>query len=198
MSQMDALAIETPSGVSFARLVGFSALLFSVLYFVSDAIEAFQGGFSTPQLVLTLLAEAAIPIFVIGLYIVQRPRIGRLGLLSAAAYSCAFVFFTGTVVYALVNGTSDYDALTDDLGALMTLGGAIMVLAGIGFGIAVIRAGVLPSWTGVALAAGVVLVALTQGSPEGVQVIAAGIRDLAFAGMGIALLRAHGVAAGTD
>lgn len=48
--------------------VGATALLFSLAYFVSDAIEAAQGGFSTGQLALTLVAEAAIPFFVIGLY----------------------------------------------------------------------------------------------------------------------------------
>jgi len=40
-----------------------------------------------------------------------------------------------------------------------------------------------------AIAAGyLVLVAATQGAPEGVQLIAAGVRDLGFAGMGAALL----------
>jgi hypothetical protein len=151
------------------------------------------GSFSDGQLWLTLVAEAATPVFVVGLYLVQRPAIGRLGLVSAAAYAYAYVFFTGTVVYALVEGTADYDALSDDLGAAMTIHGAIMLLAGLGFGCAVIRARVLPAWTGAALMVGVVLVALTQGTAEGVQLIAAGIRDLGFAGMGAALLRAPAV-----
>jgi hypothetical protein len=171
------------------RLLGHSVLLFSALYLLSDVIEAIQGGFSDSQLLLTLVAEAAIPVLVLGLYAAQRPRIGRLGLIAALAYAYAFVFFTGTVVYALVNETSDYSALSDDLGALMTLHGAIMVFAGIGFGIAVFRAGVLPSWTGITLGVGVVLVAATQTAPEGVQLLAAAIRDLGFAGMGLALLR---------
>ncbi len=176
---------------SLARLVGASALLFSVLYFLSDAIEAIQGGFSDPQLLLTLVAEAAVPVFVMGLYFVQRPRIGRLGFVSAIAYAYSFVFFTATVIYAMADATSDYSALTDDLGALMTVHGAIMVIAGIGFGIAVIRANVMPRWTGVMLVAGVVVVAATQEAPGGIQLAAAGVRDIAFAGMGIALLRAH-------
>jgi hypothetical protein len=46
--------------------------------FVSDVIEAIQGGFSEGQLWLTLFAEAVIPIFVIGLAAAQRPRLGRL------------------------------------------------------------------------------------------------------------------------
>lgn len=171
--------------------MGLAVLLLSALYFLSDAIEAIQGGFSDSQLLLTLVAEAAIPVLVLGLYAAQRPRIGRLGLISALAYAYAFIFFTGTVVYALVNQTSDYSALSDDLGALMTLHGAIMVLAGIGFGIAVFRAGVLPAWTGIVLGVGVMLVAATQTAPEGVQLVAAAIRDVGFAGMGLALLQAR-------
>ncbi len=53
--------------------------MFSGLYFVSGVLELIHGGFSTRQLVLTYLAEAAIPLFVVGLYAVQRPRIGSLG-----------------------------------------------------------------------------------------------------------------------
>jgi hypothetical protein len=174
-----------------AALVGLTALAFSALYLVSDIIEALQGGFSGGQLGLTLIAEAAIPVFVIGLYLVQRPQIGRLGQLSAAAYAYSYVFFTGTVVYALIDGTSDYTALSHDLQPWMTIHGAVMVLAGLGFGVAVIRAKILPRWTAIALMAGVVLVALSQTLPEGPQVLAAATRDLGFAGMGAALLGAH-------
>ena len=170
-------------------LVGLAALTFSALYLVSDAVEAIQSGFSTGQLWLTLVAEAAIPVFVIGLYLAQRPWIGRLGLISAAAYAYAYVYFTGTVIYALANATPDYATLSDALQPWMTIHGAIMVFAGLGFGLAVLRANVLPNWTAVALMAGVVLVALSQTLPEGVQFVAAAVRALGFAGMGAALLR---------
>jgi hypothetical protein len=178
-------------GVPTSVLVGLTALAFSALYLVSDIIEALQGGFSGGQLGLTLIAEAAIPVLVIGLYLVQRPWIGRLGQVSAYAYAYSYVFFTGTVVYALIDGTSDYAALSDDLQPWMTIHGAVMLFAGLGFGVAVIRAKVLPRWTGSALMIGVVLVVLTQTLPEGAQVLAAAFRDLGFAGMGAALLRAH-------
>jgi len=170
-------------------LLGLLAVGGSVLYFVSDVIEAIQGGFSEGQLWLTLIAEAAIPIFVLGLAAAQRPRLGRLGDLSALGYAYSFVVFTGTVVYALVNGTKDYDTLTDQLGVLMTVHGAVMVVAGLGFGYAVLRARTLPAWTALALMAGVVLLALTQTMAEPVRLAAAGLRDLGFAGMGIALWR---------
>jgi len=107
----------------------------------------------------------------------------------AAAYAYAYVYFTGTVIYALANATSDYASLSDALGPWMTIHGAIMVFAGLGFGLAVIRANVLPRWTAVALMAGVMLVALSQNLPEGVQFVAAGVRALGFAAMGAALLR---------
>ncbi len=172
----------------WVRWVGACALFFSLLYFASDLVEAIQGGFSDGQLWLTFVAEAAIPAVVIGLYLAQRPRIGRLGLISALAYAYAYLYFTYTVVFALVEGTPDYSTLGDELGFAMTLHGAIMVLAGIGFGWATIRVELLPAWTGVALGLGVVLVAATQGAPEGVQLVAAAVRDLGFAGMGAALL----------
>jgi hypothetical protein len=48
--------------------------------------------------VLTYVAEAAIPIFVMGLYAVQLPRIGWLGLVGAVGYAYDFIYFTGTVL----------------------------------------------------------------------------------------------------
>src|SRR5437762_5348751 len=79
-------------------LIGVAAVVFSALYLLSDVIELLQGGFSTTQLVLTYISEASIPLFVIGIYAAQRPRIGRLGLVGAVGYAYTFVFFTGTVV----------------------------------------------------------------------------------------------------
>jgi hypothetical protein len=171
------------------RAVGWTAVVFSALYLLSDVVEAIQAGFSTGQLWLTLVAEAAVPLLVIGLYREQRAQIGRPAELSAFAYAYSYVFFTGTVVYALTEHIRDYADLSQRLQPWMTIHGAIMVLAGVGFGIGVLRARMLPRWTGVALMAGVVVVALTQNAPEGVQVLAAAIRDLAFAGMGAALVR---------
>jgi len=60
-----------------------------VAYFASDVIEAIDGGFSTGQLVLTLVCEALIPFIAIGVYVAQRPAIGRLGLVSALVYAAA-------------------------------------------------------------------------------------------------------------
>jgi hypothetical protein len=71
----------------------------------------------------------------------------------------------------------------------MTIHGVVMVIAGVGFGYAVSRTGVLPRWTGVALAVGVLLVPLSMNLADAVGLVGVGLRDLAFAGMGAALLR---------
>ncbi|MDT7550931.1 MAG: hypothetical protein QOE84_3325 [Actinomycetota bacterium] len=172
-----------------ASTIGLAALAFSALYFVSDAIEVAQGGFSVSQLWLTLVSEAAIPLFVLGLARVQRRSFGRLGWASAWAYAYSFTFFTCTVVYALVNDTRTYAELSRRLGPAMLLHGTVMVVAGIGFAIGVLRARVLPRWTAAALMSGVILVALTQTMPTAFSLAAVALRDGAFAGMGWAVLR---------
>jgi len=175
-------------------LVGSSAILFSVVYIVSDLIELATGGFGPVQLGLTYAAEAALPLFVIGLYAVQRPRIGALGLAGAIGYAYSYIAFTATVVYSLVEHTRDWVTLTGRLGPWFTAHGVIMVVAGIGFGLAVLRAGVFPRWTGYALMAGVCLVAATTELPDLVRVLSATVRAAAFIGMGVAALRLPGPA----
>jgi hypothetical protein len=187
--------VSAQSNTRPAFLVGAAALAFSVLYFASDVVEAAQGEFSTWQLWLTLIAEIAIPFFVIGLWWIKRDELGKIGKFSAFLYAYAYVFFTFTVIYALVQNTPDYDTLSDDLAPWMLIHGAIMVVAGIGFGYSIIKSKAYPHWTGIALILGVILVSGTQGAPEGLQLVAVAIRDIAFIGMGASLLAASKTAA---
>ena len=173
-----------------ARTIGLIAVVSSAVYFLSDVVEVVQGRFFTWQLWLTLIAEATVPVFVIGFALTRGHRpLGWVGDLSAIVYAYAFLYFTGTVMYALSNGTRDYEVLTHQLGLIMTAHGAAMVIAGVGFGCSVIHARLFPTWTAVALMVGVVFVALAQGLPGGVRLLAAGVRDVGFAGMGIAQMR---------
>ena len=169
-------------------LTGLAAAGFSALYVIADLIEVAQGGFSTFRLVLTYLAEAAIPLFVIGLYAVQRPRIGRLGLFGALADAYSYVFFTATVVYALAAGTPTWQALGKVFGAWRPVHGLIMGAGGLAFGLATLKAGVFPRWTGLCLMAGVVLVAAAAGLPNLARAAAEAFPAAAFTGMGLVLL----------
>ncbi|TVZ02910.1 hypothetical protein EAS64_20760 [Trebonia kvetii] len=175
--------------IDLPLVVGLAAIAFTALYLISDLVEVAQGGFSTFRLSLTYAGEAAIPLFVLGLYAVQRPRIGRLGLAGAVAYAYSYVFFTSTVVYALIARTPNYKAMTTVFGAWLTVHGLIMLAGGLAFGLAVARAGVLPCWTGIVLMAGVILVAAAAGLPNLARTVAAAVPDAAFIGMGLALLR---------
>jgi hypothetical protein len=59
----------------------------------------------------------------------------------------------------------------------MTIHGVLMVISGLAFGLAVVRAGVLPRWTGLTLMAGVVFIAVSSGLPDAAQTASAGVRD---------------------
>jgi hypothetical protein len=171
------------------RLVAGAAVLFPLVYLVSDLVETAQGDFSTFRLTLTYVGEAGFPLFVTGLAALLHDRIPFWSLLGALAYAYSFVFFTGTVVWALVGHTPSWEVLGDDFGWWMTAHGAVMVLGGIAFGVGIARSGVLPAWTGWALAVGVVLVAAVSGMGNLERTIAAAVPDAAFVGMGLALLR---------
>ena len=177
------------TSIDLRLLVGVTAICFTAVSLISDLVEVAQRNFSTFRLSLTYIGEAGIPLFVIGLYAVQRPRIGRLGLAGALAYAYAYVFFTSTVVYALVAGTRNWKALTQVFGGWMMLHRAIVVVGGVTFGLAVLKAGVLPRWTGACLMVGVVLVAAASGMSNLARTFAAAGPDAAFIGMGAALLR---------
>lgn len=174
-------------------VVGWSAIAFSLVYLVSDVIELAQGGFSTVQLVLTYVAEAALPLFVLGLCVVQR--LGALGVAGAVAYAYAYVFFSSTVVLAMVDAVPDWPTLSAMLAPWATLHGVLLVAAGLAFGVAVARGGVLPAWTGWLLVVGVGLVAGAAGLGDLPRTVAAAVRDLAFVAMGAALLRTRVAAA---
>ena len=169
--------------------VGWAAIVFSAVYLFSDVLEVIEGGFSTLRLSLTYVSEAAIPLFVVGLYAVQRPLVSRSGLLGALAYAYSYVFFTTTVMYALVARSVDYAAVTKSFGVWMTIHGLVMLIGGWTFGLAVVRARVFPRWTGYALMAGVVLVAAASDLPTLARTIAEAFPAVAFAGMGAATLR---------
>lgn len=179
-----------PSDHAVRRLTGAAAIVFSALYVVSDVMELAAGRLYTGQLIVTYLAEAAIPFFVIGLHGAQRRNGGWLSLTGALLYGVAFVGFSATVLYPLVTGARDADVVFEDFGVIYDVNALLALSGGLLFAFAVIRAGVFPRWTGLALGAGLLLTGILSalGLPEGVQTIGTAVRSLAFAGMGAACL----------
>ena len=171
-------------------LVALSAIAFSALYVVSDVIELAAGGLTTGQLIVTYVAEASIPFYVLGLNSLQQPRGGWPSLVGALMYSAAFVGFSATVLYPLVTGTRDADTVFNDFGVIYSIHAGLAFAGGLLFGASVLRARVFPRWTAFALIAGLLVTAILAGLglPEGVQTVGTAVRSIAFAGMGAALL----------
>jgi hypothetical protein len=171
-------------------LVALSAIAFSALYVVSDVIELVAGGLTTEQLIVTYVAEASIPFYVLGLNSLQQPRGGWPSLVGALMYAVAFVGFSATVLYPLVTGIRDADTVFSDFGVIYNINAGLAFAGGLLFGASVLRARVFPRWTGFALIAGLLVTALLAGLglPEGVQTVGTAVRSVAFAGMGVALL----------
>jgi hypothetical protein len=172
-------------------LVGSGAVLAPALHTLTDAMEFAGGGFSTVQLGMNYAAFVAMPFVLIGLYAIQKPSMGADGLVGALAYGVAFVYFAGTTMYAIAYPISDYATLLQELGVVYTAHGALMVVGGTLFGSAVVRAAIFPRWTGLALILGLainVLVAAVAVPPI-LQGIGSGFRNLAFAAMGVVVLR---------
>ena len=171
-------------------LIGFAAILFSGLYVVPDLMELAAGRVYTGRLIVTYLAEASIPFFVLGLHSLQQQRGGWLSLVGALMYGVAFVGFSATVLYPLVTGTRDADAVVDAFGAIYDVNAALVFAGGLLFAASVLRARVFPRWPALALTAGLLITALLAGLGlrEEVQTVGTAVRSLAFAGMGAACL----------
>lgn len=114
-----------------------------------------------------------------------------MSLTGAIAYGTSFIFFAGTTLYALVLKTNDYATLLEELGSIYTFHGGLMVIGGLLFGVAVVKARILPWWTGIALIVGVSLNLLFRllALPDLTQIIGSIVRNIAFIGMGIAILK---------
>jgi hypothetical protein len=172
-------------------LLGGGAVLAPALHTLTDLMEFAGGGFSAVQLGMNYGAFVAMPFVLIGLYAIQKPSMGTDGLVGALAYGVAFVYFAGTTMYAIAYPISDYATLLQELGVIYTAHGVLMVFGGTLFGSAVVRAGIFPRWTGLALILGVainVLVAAVAVPPI-LQGIGGGFRNLAFVAMGVVVLR---------
>jgi hypothetical protein len=172
-------------------VVAITAIVAPGLHLISDLLEWTGGGFSRFQLLVNYLGFLPMPFLMVGLYAVQRPRIGRIGLLGAVLYGVAFIYFTHTTLSAIEGSIPDYETLWRKLGGVYTFHGGLMVVGGGLFGLAALRAQVL--WRGaimlfligIALNLGMALLSL----PEMGQIVGSTVRNLGLMGMGVGLIR---------
>ena len=182
----------TMNSRSLHLLVGISAIAVHFLHILTDLIELING-FSSLQLIFTYIAFLFMPFVILGLYAVQWPKGGWLGLIGIVLYVISFIYFSSTAIYAIIkikNEISNYEIIYRELGAIYIIHGGLMVIGGILFGFSIIRANILPHITGVLLIAGLLINAIISFLPinPGFQIIGSIIRNIGLIGMGISLI----------
>jgi hypothetical protein len=170
-------------------LIGFSTILVHFLHIFTDIIEIVSG-FSFYQLVLTYIVFLFIPFVILGLYAVHWPKGGWLGLIGSILYAISFIYFSSTAIYAInaiKNGTSNYEIIYKELGAVYFLHGGLMVIGGILFSLSVIRAKIFPAMTGIIIIMGLLINAIVSILPitPMFQVVGSTVRNIGFIVMGI-------------
>jgi hypothetical protein len=174
-------------------VITITAIIAPGLHIVSDVLEWAGGGFSPLQLLINYLGFLPMPFLMIGLYAVQRPRIGWIGLLGSVLYAVAFIYFTHTTLYAIKESIPDYEALWSRLGIVYTFHGGLMVVGGLLFGFTALQAKVL--WRGavvlflIGIALNLVLGLLPL--PEIVQIVGSTVRNIGLMAIGVGLIRSH-------
>lgn len=172
------------------RIVGLCAVTAPALHIVSDAMEAWQQGFSAPQLGINLLAFLPMPFLLLGLHGATAPRDDRVGLLGSLLYGAAFAYFTYTTIVALREGVPTYAELWARLGGVYTFFGGVMVVGGLLFAASALRARVLPRGPVLLFLAGLLanLALALVPVPDILQTLGSAVRNLGLMGMGHALL----------
>ncbi len=172
-------------------VVGTAAIVAPILHSVTDAMEWYQGGFSTTQLWLNYAAFLPMPWLLLGIYSVRSEALGACALVGAVLYGFAFTYFAHTTLYALAIGSPNYESLWQRLGPTYTVHGALMVIGGFLFAAAALRSKSLPTiavWLfGVGLLVNLVL-ALAP-APDIMQTVGTAIRNAGLVGMGYTTLR---------
>lgn len=171
--------------------VGAVAIAAPALHTATDVAEWYRGGFSPVQLWLNYAAFVPMPWLLLGVYAVQVPRLGAVGLVGALLYGVAFAYFGHTTMYAIAERIPTYEALWNRLGPLYTAHGALMILGGLLFAWAARRAPTLPRFAVAAFAAGLMvnLALALVAAPEILQTLGTALRNLGLIGIGYALLR---------
>ena len=173
-------------------IVGATAIAAPILHSVTDAMEWYQGGFSSPQLWLNYAAFVPMSWLLLGIYAVRTETLGAAALVGAVLYGIAFTYFAHTALFALATGVPDYESLWRQLGPTYTVHGALMVAGGLLFASAALRTKSLPA-AAVRLFGGGLLVNLALAlvpAPDILQTVGTAIRNAGLVGMGYAIL--HG------
>lgn len=173
------------------RVIAVTAIVAPTLHLISDILEWSNGGFSRVQLLINYAGFLPMPFLMIGLYAVQRPKIGWLGLLGAIIYGIAFIYFAHTTLLALEESFPNYETLWQRLSAVYTFHGGLMVSGGLLFGFSALKTKVLWQKGVILFIVGLLLNLLLAflPLPDILQITGSSIRNLGLIGIGFGLMR---------
>lgn len=173
--------------ISRRKTVSWLTAIFFGLYILTDTIEILQSGLSQVQLILTYIAMSGIPFSVMGLYILDEERGGKLYLAGSILISLSFIYFSGTATYGLAEQSTDYGVLIERLGFIYYAHGAVLVTGGLLSGAALYKRSLAHPAIGILLIVASLLSLVTGffHLPELFFVIANFIRNGTFVALGI-------------
>ncbi|MEZ5343967.1 MAG: hypothetical protein R2681_00295 [Pyrinomonadaceae bacterium] len=172
------------------RIVAFVAIVAPTLHLISDIMEWSIGGYSRIQLLINYMGFVPVPFLILGLYAVQRPKIGLLGLTGSILYGIAFIYFAHTTLFAYEESFANYEALWDRLGNVYTFHGGLMVFGGLLFGFASLKVRVLGQKWIILFIFGLSLnfVLAFLPIPDVIQTIGSLFRNIGMIGIGFGLM----------
>ncbi len=172
------------------NLLGTAAVAAPLLHAASDVLEWRYGGFSSLQLYTNLAGFLPMPLMILGLYWLERRRLGELGFAGALLYAVAFVYFTYSTIYSIYFHVPDYEDLWHRLGWVYTLAGGFMVVGGSMFVAAAWKnraySRISLALFGLGLLINLVVAFLPV--PEMVQIAGSMFRNAGLIGMGLEIL----------
>lgn len=176
------------------KLVGLAAIAGPLLHMVSDILEWYSNGFSSPQLYINLLGFLPLPFVILGLYWLRRRRLEVLGFAGAVLYAAAFVYFTYSTVFSIYYKVPTYEDLWHRLGWIYTLHGGFMVGGGLMFAVAAFRGKAFGKIVLVPFTIGLLinLIVALLPVPEILQIGGSMFRNFGLIGMGIEPLMESG------
>lgn len=168
--------------------LGTAAVLVAMFSFGVTLYVVATDAFTPLLLLAAAIAVLTMPVVVVGLAMEQRPGFASIGLAGALTFGVGSLFLAFVILYALVAGVGDPDALAARLGSVVPAAQASLVPGGLAFAAASYARARFPRWSSTCFALGLVLLIMTLDGPVEFVLAGEALRDLGLLGMGLAVL----------
>lgn len=161
------------------------------LYIISDLLEIIFGELFPFQLILTYSSMMLIPFSMMGLGFMDSRNRGVPFFVGIGLIAIAFVYFSGTATFALVEKVYQYEELVRRLGLMYLVHGFILVVGGLCFSVGAFQETHFPRWALSLIFTSSIISFFTGflGLAENFYVLANLLRNAGFFTIGISIYR---------